>query len=140
MTDTQFFFAKILSQLGFPRTQKRLLEAAEELHLLKEAQEVLGRNVWSDLKDQTRYQDVIAEIEQLLAEKKRLTEKSEILKEEEIEIRNKQNSQLNIPNKEHSGIHEQFRREQAEMAEMKSEQAKIKSCLLYTSPSPRDRG
>jgi len=113
MTKTQFFTAQILSKLGFPRTQKRLLDAADELHLLKEAQEVLGQNVWSKLRDLPQYKDVISDIEQLLEEKERLSEHAETLKDEVENLRNQQNNQFS-----------------SHVALLKSELATIKSKAL----------
>jgi len=130
MTKTQFFTAQILSKLGFPRTQKRLLDAADELHLLKEAQEVLGQNVWSKLRDLPQYKDVISDIEQLLEEKERLSEHAETLKDEVENLRNQQNNQFSISESSNTDTLEQFKRQQSHVALLKSELATIKSKAL----------
>jgi len=127
MTRTQFFTAQILSKIGFSRTQKRLLDAADEVHLLTEAHEVLGKNVWADLKDSPQYKEFIREIEQLLEEKEKLLNKSEILKDEEITLRDQQNNQFNVSNVSEESTLVQFRQQQTGVAEIKSELAKIKS-------------
>ena len=130
MTSTQFFFAQTLAKLGFPRTQKRLLDAADEVHLLKEAQEVLGQNIWPNLKDEPEYKDTIWEIEQLLDEKAKLTEQAEELNVEVEELRDNQNNQFKIPDKSNDNDQQQLRLKQSKVTELKSELANVKSEAL----------
>jgi len=127
MTKTQFFFANIFAKLGLPRTQKRLLEAAGELQLLKEAQEVLGSHVWSNLKGEPQYQRVINEIELLLAEKSNLLDKAEILKNKEQDIRDQSNNRFSVPDNQHEESQLEFQQEQAKLVKLRAEQTQLKS-------------
>jgi len=132
MTSTQFFFANILKKLGVQRTQKRLLDAADEVHLLKEAQEELGKNVWPKLKDEPKYKNTISEIERLLDEKETLSEQGELLKKQEENLREQQTNNFHSPSPSDvdSETHIQFRQEQSRVNGLKSELASIKSEAL----------
>ncbi|MGE9268890.1 MAG: hypothetical protein ACQKBY_12410, partial [Verrucomicrobiales bacterium] len=46
MTPSRYYLARFLLSFGFHRKQKRLMDAAGELHLLKEGEEVLGALCW----------------------------------------------------------------------------------------------
>lgn len=46
MTTTRYFFARIALAFGISRKQRRMAEAATESHLLREAEQILGRRVW----------------------------------------------------------------------------------------------
>ncbi len=72
MTKTKYIIAKMFSTIGIKRTQTRLLSAANELQLLKEAQDTLGRRVWSKLREHAQYKEIVEAIDQLLAEKSNL--------------------------------------------------------------------
>lgn len=95
MTKNQYIIAKILSKIGIKRTQKRLLAAANELQLLKEAQDVLGRKVWSNLREHKKYQEIAETIDQLTIEKNELGDKAETL-QVTINSLNKKQSHLTI--------------------------------------------
>lgn len=51
MTPTRYFIARVGQAFGIHRRNKRLAEGAFELHLLREAEEVLGREVWDQVED-----------------------------------------------------------------------------------------
>lgn len=46
MTPTRYFIARIGLAFGISRKQRRMAEAANEAHLLREAEQILGRRVW----------------------------------------------------------------------------------------------
>lgn len=46
MTQTRFFFARIAQAFGIQRRQRRMADAAAEMHLLREAEQVLGQALW----------------------------------------------------------------------------------------------
>ena len=51
MTTTRYIFARIVQAFGVNRRQRRMAEAASEMHLLREAEQVLGQSVWERVED-----------------------------------------------------------------------------------------
>src|SRR5690606_27932565 len=46
MTQSRFYLARIAQAFGVQRRQRRMAEAAAEMHLLREAEQVLGLALW----------------------------------------------------------------------------------------------
>ncbi len=51
MTTTRYIFARIAQAFGVNRRQRRMAEAASEMHLLREAEQVLGQSVWERVEE-----------------------------------------------------------------------------------------
>ncbi len=51
MTTTRYVFARIVQAFGVNRRQRRMAEAASEMHLLREAEQVLGQSVWEQVEE-----------------------------------------------------------------------------------------
>ncbi|MEK7950193.1 hypothetical protein [Luteolibacter soli] len=51
MTTTRYIFARIAQAFGVNRRQRRMSEAASEMHLLREAEQVLGQSVWERVEE-----------------------------------------------------------------------------------------
>lgn len=51
MTTTRYIFARIVQAFGVNRRQRRMAEAASEMHLLREAEQVLGQSVWERVEE-----------------------------------------------------------------------------------------
>ena len=51
MTSTRFFLARIALAFGISRRNQRMSDAAFETHLLREAEQILGKEVWEDVED-----------------------------------------------------------------------------------------
>jgi chromosome segregation ATPase len=51
MTTTRYIFARIAQAFGVNRRQRRMSEAASEMHLLREAEQVLGQSVWEQVEE-----------------------------------------------------------------------------------------
>lgn len=51
MTTTRYIFARIAQAFGVNRRQHRMAEAASEMHLLREAEQVLGQSVWERVEE-----------------------------------------------------------------------------------------
>lgn len=51
MTTTRYIIARIVQAFGVNRRQRRMAEAASEMHLLREAEQVLGQTVWERVED-----------------------------------------------------------------------------------------
>jgi chromosome segregation ATPase len=51
MTTTRYIFARIAQAFGVNRRQRRMAEAASEMHLLREAEQVLGQQVWEQVEE-----------------------------------------------------------------------------------------
>lgn len=51
MTTTRYIFARFAQAFGVNRRQRRMAEAAAEMHLLREAEQVLGQSVWERVEE-----------------------------------------------------------------------------------------
>ncbi len=51
MTTTRYIFARFAQAFGVNRRQRRMAEAASEMHLLREAEQVLGQSVWERVEE-----------------------------------------------------------------------------------------
>lgn len=51
MTPTRYIFARFAQAFGVNRRQRRMAEAASEMHLLREAEQVLGQSVWERVEE-----------------------------------------------------------------------------------------
>jgi len=51
MTTTRYIIARIAQAFGVNRRQRRMAEAASEMHLLREAEQVLGQSVWEQVEE-----------------------------------------------------------------------------------------
>ncbi len=51
MNSSRYIISRLLLSFGLHRKNKRLLEAAEEAHLLRQAEEILGEDVWEQVED-----------------------------------------------------------------------------------------
>ncbi len=51
MTQSRYFLARIAQAFGVQRRQRRMAEAASEMHLLREAEQVLGRALWERVEE-----------------------------------------------------------------------------------------
>ena len=51
MNSSRYIISRLLLSFGLHRKNKRLLEAAEESHLLRQAEEILGEDVWEQVED-----------------------------------------------------------------------------------------
>lgn len=51
MNSSRYIIARLLLSFGWQRKNKRLVEAADETHLLRQAEEILGEDVWEQAED-----------------------------------------------------------------------------------------
>jgi len=51
MNSSRYLVARIILSFGIHRKNKRLSEAADEMHLLRQAEEILGEDVWEETED-----------------------------------------------------------------------------------------
>ncbi|WP_193211768.1 hypothetical protein [Luteolibacter marinus] len=51
MTTSRYIIARIAQAFGVNRRQRRMSEAASEMHLLREAEQVLGQSVWEQVEE-----------------------------------------------------------------------------------------
>lgn len=131
MTTTRYILARIALSFGIARRQRRMAEAASETHLLKEAEQVLGRKVWDRVEgveelgveywnlrrliaEQDKLQQSLDEAEQLLAEAH--AERAELLNqksEQQIELEERRATrieQLETLSRERDQVVEKARR------------------------------
>jgi chromosome segregation ATPase len=125
MTHRQFIIASCLKKLGLPRKKKRLQDAATELQLLREAEEILGRNVWIKVKDLERYKDNYSAINNLLQERVEFSEKIQDIKSKIQDIKQNQEAKFKKINNSDNNIEEMYEKQKAVVEKIKSEQSDI---------------
>jgi len=125
MTNRQFIIANFLKKIGIQRKQRRLQDAATELQLLKEAEEILGRNVWTQVKNLEHYKVNYWEINKLLQERTEFTEKITEIKNKLENIKQNQETRFKEANNTDINIDEMHEKQQLVVNKIKSEQEDI---------------
>ncbi len=101
MTKRQFIFAKFLKKFGFLNKQKRLNDAATELQLLREAEDILGRSVWQNTEQLDLYKVNYWNIKNLLKQRAEISDKIQEVKDKVESI--KQNKKTRFEGKSNVG-------------------------------------
>ena len=125
MTSQQFFFANILKKLGIQRKQKRLQAAATELQLLREAEEILGRSVWTKVKELEHYKVNYWEINNLLHERAELTKNISEIKTKIENIKQNQENRFRAKSTPDHDIETNYQKQKDLVDELKKEQINI---------------
>ncbi len=125
MTQRQFFYANLLKKIGLSFKQKRLIEGAQELRLLKEAEEILGRSVWTKVKEIDLYRDSYLNINHLLKEKVVHQDKIREIKAELEEIKVAHDLQLKSQTNPEHHNKDEFDKQKIVLEKLKTEQAEI---------------
>ena len=81
MTNRQFLIANFLKKIGFHKKNKRLTDASAELHLLREAEDVLGTLVWRNIEHIDQFKLAYWELHKLHEEKEELIEKIQTIQD-----------------------------------------------------------
>lgn len=125
MTKKQFIIANLLKKLGILRKQKRLQDAATELQLLREAEGILGRNVWQNVKNLEQYKVNHYRISKLLKEKSEYSDKIQEIKERINTFNNNQETRFKSANKSDKDIEGLYEKQKAIVNKIKVEQTEI---------------
>ena len=75
MTHRQFIIARFFKKFGFEKKNKRLTDAATELQLLREAEDILGKHVWERTEGIDQFKLPYWELRKLIDEKQELIDK-----------------------------------------------------------------
>jgi hypothetical protein len=126
MTKRQFITAKFLKKTGIYRRQKRLQDAADEIQLLKEAGGILGRHVWTKVRDLKPYEDNFWGINNLLKERSEFSEKIQGIKSKLEGIKQNQETRFKKDNNSEYNIEETYGKQKLVVDKIKSEQSNIK--------------
>mgnify|MGYP000206335314 CR=1 FL=1 len=125
MTNRQFFFANLFKKVGLLRKQKRLQDAATELQLLKEAEEILGRHVWTKVKDLEHYKVNYWGINKLLNERSEFVDKIQEIKARIENIKHNQETRFKEVNNPEHNIEGAYEKQKLVVDKIKSEQQDI---------------
>ncbi|MFT6793610.1 MAG: hypothetical protein ACJAR1_001608 [Rubritalea sp.] len=125
MTKRQFITAKFLKKIGIHRRQKRLQDAADEIQLLREAGEILGRHVWTKVKDLGSYEDNFWGINNLLKERSEFSEKIQGIKSKIEGIKQNQETRFIKDNNSEHNVEETYEKQKLVVDKIKSEQANL---------------
>jgi len=125
MTKRQFQTANFLKKIGILRKQKRLQNAAIELQLLRQAEEILGRNVWAKLKDIEQYKVNYWGINKLLQERNVYNDKIHEIKDKIEDIKNNQETRFKEVNNPDHNIEEMYEKQKSVVEKIKIEQTDI---------------
>ncbi len=77
MTTTRYIFARFAQAFGVNRRQRRMAEAASEMHLLREAEQVLGQQVWEQVEEVEELGVEYWNLRKLIAERDEIRRKLE---------------------------------------------------------------
>jgi DNA repair exonuclease SbcCD ATPase subunit len=125
MTKRQFIIADFLNKIGIQRKRKRLLDAANELNLLREAVEILGRSVWINVKDIDPYKVNYERIHKLLQEKDEVNQKIQKTRERIEILKQNQESEFKEINSHEQNIEELYKEQKSVVEKIKAEQSDI---------------
>jgi hypothetical protein len=125
MIKQKFIIANFLKKIGIHRKQKRILNVANELQLLREAEEILGRSVWTKVKDLEQYTIHYETIHKLLLKRTELDEKIQEIKEKMNAIKQSQETDFLKNNNSEHDINELYKKQQLIVDKIKSEQSDI---------------
>ena len=125
MNNRQYIIANFLKKFGIVRKQRRLQDAATELQLLKEAEEILGRNVWQNLKDLEYYKVNYWGINKLLQERENYTDKIIEIKSKIEAIKQNQETRFKEVNNPGQNIEEIHDKQKIIVEKIQSEQQDI---------------
>ena len=77
MTTTRYLLARLALAFGFSRKQRRMAEAANESHLLREAEQCLGQRIWERVESVEALGIEYWNLRRMMTEQKQLQEKLE---------------------------------------------------------------
>jgi len=85
----QFKIAKFLKTFGFNPKQKRLNDAAVEIQLLRQAEDILGRSVWQNLENIDKYKVNYWDLRKMTERKIEILKKTEEIEAQMKELKKK---------------------------------------------------
>lgn len=135
MTKRQFIIASLLKKIGIQRKQKRLLAAADELHLLKQAGIVLGRNVWQNLENIEYYKVNYWSIDKIQQEINVYDQKIKDIEEEIQNIKKQQKINYNQVEKSDPIVEQQYKEQKTLVDEITTEIKAISNEATYIKRS-----
>lgn len=94
MTKRQFLIANLLKKIGFLNKQKRLNNAATELQLLREAEDILGRSIWRNTEHLDLYKINYWNIKKLLKQRAEISDKIQEVKDKIDSIKQNKKSKF----------------------------------------------
>lgn len=125
MTKRRFIIASLLKKIGISLRQKRLVDAASELRLLRDAEEILGRSIWTKVKDIEQYKNNYLNISNLLEEKNTYQTKIQDIRSKLDDIRRNQESKFKDDNSSEINLEELYEMQKSVVDKIKSEQSDI---------------
>ncbi|MGJ8656738.1 MAG: hypothetical protein ACSHX6_09820 [Akkermansiaceae bacterium] len=114
-----------MKKFGVLRKQKRLQDAALELQLLKEAEEILGRNVWTKVKELEHYKVNYWGINKLLHERNELSDKIQDIKSKIESIKQNQETRFKEVNNPEHNVEEIYEKQKIVVNKIQAEQKDI---------------
>lgn len=126
MTKTQYKIASFLKKLGIQKKQKRLNDAAAEIQLLRQAEDVLGRHVWKNIESIDKYKVNHWNLKKLLEKKEEIEKHITEIEVQINELKRKKEQQFGQTNNdgEHD-LQEMYSRQNERVQLLKEEQAEI---------------
>jgi len=126
MTPTRYFLARTALAFGISRKQRRMAEAANETHLLREAEQLLGERVWNRVEQVEELGIEYWNLRRLVAEKKEIREK--LIEAEDLlaEAHDQRASLLS----EKSATHDELSIERAELLQELDELARDRDAIV----------
>ena len=125
MTNRKFIIAKFLKTLGVQKKNKRLQDAASELQLLREAEEILGRRIWQKTESLENYKGYYWSIKKLLEQRNEFLEKLQLIQNKLGEIKEHKQTRFQETNKPASALEEANHKQRKKVEELRIQQDDI---------------
>ncbi len=98
MTKGKYQIAKFLKKFGIQKKQKRLNDAAVEIQLLRQAEDILGRSVWKNIEGIDKYKVNYWNLKKMLLKKDEIAEKTEEIELQITHLKKKKEVQFEQTN------------------------------------------
>jgi len=104
MTPSRFFIARVAQAFGIHRKNKRMSDAANEMHLLRDAETVLGAAIWERVENIEELSVEYWNLRRLVKEREEIREKVALCHEQLEIAHNERASLLNSPSERHQEL------------------------------------
>lgn len=125
MTKRKFIIAQFFKSLGIQKKNKRLQDAATELQLLREAEEILGRRIWEKTEALEHYRGYYWTIRKLLEQRNEFKSKLDLIQEKLSEIKEHKQNRFQESNKPSTALEEAHHKQRQKVEELRIEQEDI---------------
>lgn len=125
MTSTRYLIARLSMALGLDLRQRRMAEAASETHLLREAEQVLGLQLWQDVEEIEEVGVEYWKLRQLNAQRKKLQAQLEAAETQLTDAHKLQADAVTATSNQASGLDEERAKLLSKLEDLSNDQTKL---------------